>query len=90
LQNNNLVLIIKDDRNHDDVHHMKLNVNQNSFPIKFYIANIEEITNNGSHLMIVLIFGYTHRLLWEGILSRQYLVWNHVNSIIFIVRDVCK
>jgi hypothetical protein len=90
LENINLVLIIKDDKNHDDIHQMKININQNTFPIKFHISNIKEITKNGSHLMTILIFGHTHRLLWEGILSRHYLVWNHMNLINFTVRDVCK
>jgi hypothetical protein len=90
LQNNNLFLIIKNDENHDVVHHIKLSVNEISFPIRFNVTNIKEITSNGSYLMTLLIFGYIHRLLWEGALFRQNLVLNHVNSITFIVRDVCK
>ncbi len=89
LQDNNLVLIIKNDVNHDIVHHIKLNVDQISFPIRFNVTNINEISH-GSHLMVLLIFGYTHRLLWEGAVFRQNLISNQVNSITFIVRDVCK
>jgi hypothetical protein len=90
LVNNNLILIIKNDGNHDDIYHLQLKLGQNSFPLRFNFVNIKQIKTNGIHLLTLLIFGFTHRLLWEGILFRQYLFVNHVNNITFIVRDVCK
>jgi len=38
--------------------------------------------------MSLLIFGYTYRLLWEGVLFRQNLVVNRINSISFMVKDM--
>lgn len=87
---NNLVLIIKNDENHDDVHYLKLSVNQISFPINFNLTNMDKITNSGPHLMTLLIFGFTHRLLWEASFSRQNLIINHVNPITFVIKDVCE
>jgi len=72
------------------VHHLKLNVHQTSFPIKFNIVNINEIKRTGDHLLSLLIFGYPHHLLWEGTLFRQHLIVNQPNSITFIVKDVCE
>jgi hypothetical protein len=90
LQNANLILIIKQDVNHGDVHHLRLNVNQSLFPIHFIIKNITEIKNNGVYLLSLLILGQSHRFLWEGLLFRQHLSVNHVNDITFIVQDVCE
>jgi hypothetical protein len=85
LVNNSLILIIKNNANH-----VELKINQDSFPIWFNFANIKQIRKNGIHLLTLLIFGFTHRLLWEGIIFRQNLFINHVNNITFIVRNVCK
>ena len=90
LQNTNLVLIIKQDTNHEQVHHLRLSVNQSSFPFNFIMRNITEIKNSAVHLLSLFIFGKPHLLLWEGVLFRQYLTINHLNSITFIVQDVCK
>jgi hypothetical protein len=91
LINNNLVLIIRTDVNDDDdIHHLQIKLEQNSFPIQFTFTNIKQIKTNGIYFLRLLIFGFTHRLLWEGILFQQYLFVNHVNNITFIVRDVCK
>ncbi len=90
LINNNLILMIKNAVNHDDIHHLKLKIDQNSFPFRFNLTNIEQIKSDGFHLLTLLIFGFTHRLLWEGIIFRQYLFVNHINNITFIVKDVCK
>jgi hypothetical protein len=67
-----------------------LKINQASFPFYFNLTNIKEIKKTGIYLLILLIFGYTHRLLWEGTLFRQHLTANHTNSVTFIVKDVCK
>lgn len=90
LQDNNFVLIIKNDTYHNEIYHLKLTVNQESFPLQFNLTNIKEIQNTGIYLLSLLIFDYTHQLLWEGILVRQHLIANHSNSITFIVQDVCK
>jgi len=90
LVNNSLVLIVKNDGNHDDIHQLQLKIDQSSFPIHFNITNIKEITNTGTHLLTLLIFGFTHRLLWESVLVQQSLIVNQANHITFIVKDVCK
>jgi hypothetical protein len=83
-------LIIKNGRNHDDIYHLQLKIDQGSFPIRFNLINIKEIKTTGIHLLTLLIFGLTHRLLWEGVVLRQNLIINSVNHITFIVKDVCK
>jgi hypothetical protein len=88
--NNNLVLIIKNDTNQNDIHSLQLKMNQDSFPIRFNFENIDYIKKDGTYLIALLVFGFTHRLLWEGIMFQQNLFVNHVNNITFIVRDVCK
>lgn len=90
LKDNNVVIIIKNDAYHNDIHHLKLKVNQTSFPIKFKLTNIKQIKNTGIYLLSLLIFGFNHRLLWEGVLFRQHLIANRVNYNTFIVKDVCK
>jgi hypothetical protein len=90
LQNANLVLIIKQEKNHDDIHHLQLNMDQSSFPIHFSMKNLAEIKHNGNYLLTLLIFGKPHRLLWESALVQQYLKVNQINLITFIVHDVCK
>ena len=56
LQNSNIVVIIKNDTNHDDVHHFELNIDQITFPIQFNITNIKGIKGTGPHLLSLLIF----------------------------------
>jgi hypothetical protein len=90
LENDNLILIIKNDENHDDIHHLTLKIDQTSFPIRFNMTNIKEIKKTGIHVLTLLIFGFTHRLLWEGVLLRENLVVNQANYVTFIVKDVCK
>ncbi len=90
LQNNKIVVIIKNDTNHDDIHHFKLNIDQISFPIQFNLTNIKGIKGTGPHLLSLLIFGFTHRLLWEGTLFRQNLTVDRMNFVDFTVKDVCK
>ena len=90
LQNANLVLMIKLDANHSDVHHLKLNLTQSSFPIRFMLRNVDEIKHTDDYLLSLLIFAYPHRLLWEGVLFRQHLIVETTNSINFTVQDVCK
>jgi hypothetical protein len=90
LQNNNIVIIIKNDVNHDDVHYLQLKTDQISFPIRFNMTNINGIKTSGHHLLSLLIFGLAHRLMWEGILFRQNLVVNRTNFVNFTVKDVCK
>ena len=90
LVDTNLVLMIKNDANHNDVHHVQLRHGQDSFPLHFNLTNVKEIQATGEHLLTVLIFGYTHRLLWEGILFRQHLLANQQNHITFHVQDVCE
>jgi hypothetical protein len=90
LQNSVLLIIIKNDSNHTDVHHLRLNISQPSFPIRFTMNNLIQISRNGNYLLSLLIFGYPHRLLWEGVLFRQPLRAYQKNSITFTVKDVCK
>jgi hypothetical protein len=90
LSNDNLVLIIKNDGNYDDIYHLRLKMGQDSFPIRFNITDVKEIKHTGNHLLTLLIYGLTHRLLWEGVLFRQNLIVNRTNHITFIVKDVCK
>jgi len=85
-----LVLIIKNDKNHSDVHNLRLNLNQSSFPIHFIMRNLVEIKRTGNYLLSLLIFGYPHKLLWEGVLLRQVLNVGTTNTIRFTVQDVCK
>ncbi len=85
-----LVLIIKNDDNHDDIYYRRLEIAQDSFPIRFDSPDVKEIKHTGNHLLTLLIFGFTHRLLWEGVLCRQNLIVNRANDITFIVKDVCK
>jgi len=67
-----------------------MKINQTSFPFNFNLTNIKEIKTTGIYLLTLLIFGYTHRLLWEGSLFRYHLTVNQINSVTFIVKDVCK
>jgi hypothetical protein len=90
LVNCHLVLIIKNDDNHDDIYYRRLGIPQDSFPIRFDITDVKEITHTGNHLLTLLIFGFTHKLLWEGVSFRQNLIVNRANDITFIVKDVCK
>jgi hypothetical protein len=69
---------------------LKLKINQASFPFYFNLTNIKEIKKTGIYLLTLLIFSYTHRLLWEGSLIRYHLIVNQINSVTFIVKDVCK
>lgn len=87
LENNNVILMIKNVR---DIYHFKLKINEINFPFRFNLTNIKQIKTNGIYLLSLLIFGYSHRLIWEGILFQQYLMINHTNSITFILKDVCK
>ena len=89
LQNANLILIIKRDTNHSDLH-LKLNLNQSSFPFHFILRNLNEIKRTDNYLLSLLIFGYLHRLLWEGMLLRQRLAVDSTNAVTFIVQAVCK
>ncbi len=84
------MLIIKHDTNHNDIHHLRLNLNQSSFPFRFTLNNLTKITRSTNYLLSLLIFGYPHRLLWEGILFRHALTANSKNSVEFTVEDVCK
>ena len=84
------MLIIKHDTNHNDIHHLRLNLNQSSFPFHFTINNLTKITQSTNYLLSLLIFGYPRRLLWEGDLFRHALTANSKNSIEFTVQDVCK
>jgi hypothetical protein len=90
LQDANLALIIKQDGNHDETHNLRLNIKQSSFPIYFTMENVVGIKHDGNHLLILLIFGKSQRLLWEGTLFRQHLKVNQMNTIHFMVHDVCK
>jgi len=67
-----------------------LKINQTSFPFNFNLTNIKEIKTTGIYLLTLLIFDYTHRLLWESNLFRQNLTADYINSVTFIVKDVCK
>jgi hypothetical protein len=82
--------MIKQDTNHDDVHNLRLNVRQSSFPFNFIIRNITGVKHTGVYLLSLMIFGYTHRLLWECVLFRQHLAINQMNLVTFTVHDVCK
>ena len=86
----NIVVIIKNDANHDDFHHLKLQANQTNFPLRFRLTNIQELRSDGTYLISLLIFGLTNRLLWEATIFRQHLKVNDDNFISFIVKDVCK
>jgi hypothetical protein len=77
-------------KNVRDIYHFKLKINEINFPFRFNLTNIKQIKTNGIYLLSLLIFGYSHRLIWEGILFQQYLMINHTNSITFILKDVCK
>ena len=90
LENANLVLMIKDDLNHNIIHHFKLNVTQSIFPIHFQLTDLHEIQHTNEYLVSLLIFAYPHRLLWESTLARQRLTANRTNSINFVVGDVCE
>ena len=43
LENGNLVLMIKHDLNHNNVHHFKLNVTQSTFPFHFQLTNLHDV-----------------------------------------------
>ena len=75
---------------HTEFYHFKLKLNHTNFSLKFTLADTVEIKRNGIYLISLLIFGLTHRLLWENTIFRQYLSVNHTNSLTFIVKDVCK
>lgn len=90
LKKMNLFLIIKNDRNHNEMYHFQEQIVQDSFPLSFNWTEIKQIQMTEKYLFTVLIFGYPHRLLWEGIVFRQNLIVNQTNRINFIVDDVCK
>lgn len=81
--------MIKNDRSHNDVFNLQVRIVQDSFPFPFNLTNIREIQATGDYLLTLLIFGYPHRLLWEGALFRQNLAVNHSNQINFVLNDVC-
>ncbi len=49
---------------------MKLNPDQGTFLIHFMLKNLNEIKRTDDYLLLILIFGNPHRLLWECILFR--------------------
>lgn len=51
---------------------------------------ISRIERNGLYLVLLLIFGYPHSLLWECASFEQFIQINIVNNITFDVNDVCK
>jgi hypothetical protein len=75
---------------HNDIHHLKLKVNQISSPFKFNLTNIKGIKTNEIYLLSLLIFSSNYRLQWERNLFRQHLTINRINSIRFLFKDVCK
>ena len=85
-----LFLMIKSDRNHNEVYHFQERIVQDSFPLSFNWTKIKQIQMTENYLLTVLIFGYLHRLLWEGTLFRKRLTLNQTNRINFFVDDVCK
>ena len=42
-ENSKKTRIIENDENHDDIHHIRLKIDQDSFPIRFNLTNIKEI-----------------------------------------------
>ena len=90
LIDSNIFVIIKNDTEHDEFHHLKFRASQTNFPLRFKSTDIEELQNNGVYLVSLVIFGSTHQLLWEATIFRQHLKVNDDNFISFIVKDVCK
>lgn len=86
----NLVLILRHDQNEEEVHHLQLNIDQQSFPGMFAFPLPEEIEENGYYLITLLIFGFPHRLLWECTFLRSELKVNEDNHIHFTVTNVCE
>ena len=90
LENGTLVLIMKHDINHTNVHHIKLNLNRSKFPIHFQVNNLHQIKSDDDYLISLLIFAYPHQLLWESSLTRQQIKIHQMNSFRFPVEDLCK
>lgn len=84
-----LTLMIKDKDTHNHRYFSQMKINQNTFPFHFNLTNIKQIKQSGNYFIILFIFGYPHRLLWESILSRQYLSVTSPNHINFTVKDFC-
>ena len=90
LKGGNMFLVIQNDGNQNEMHHLQFKIGRSSFPINFTASKINEIKSTGFYLLSLLVFGNPHRLLWEKTLFRQHLVADQTNSITFIVNDVCK
>ena len=84
-----LTLMIKDQNTHNHLYFSQMKINQNAFPFHFNLTNIKQIKQSGTYFIILFIFGFPYRLLWESILSRQYLSANSPNHINFTVNDFC-
>lgn len=81
--------MIKDKNTHNNVYFTQMKIHQNFFPLHFNVTNIKEIMKSDFYFATLLIIGSPHRLLWESILSRQYLSANNQNHVHFIVKDFC-
>ena len=84
-----LILMIKDKDTHNHLYFSQMKINQNAFPFHFNLTNIKQIKQSGTYFIILFIFGFPHRLLWESILSHQYLSVTSPNHINFTVKDFC-
>ena len=89
LDGTNLILIVSNAK-HQEMHQLRLSIDQASFPFTFKVPLGREIQEDAYYLMALLVFGFPHRLLWECVLFQQYIRVHQVNDINFTVMDVCK
>lgn len=89
LEGTNLVLIVRNAKN-QEMHQLRLSINQASFPFTFKVPLTREIQEDAYYLMSLFVFGFPHRFLWECVLFQQFIKVHQVNNINFTVVDVCK
>lgn len=86
----NFVLILKHDQNEEEVHHLQLNIDQQTFSGMFASPLPEDIDEDGYYLVTLLVFGLPHRLLWESAFSRNQFKVNEDNHFDFTITNVCE
>ena len=89
LEGSTLAVILKNEKN-QEMHQLRLSIDQVSFPLTFKISLTDKIQDDAFFLVSLLIFGLSHRLLWECVSFPQQIMVHQVNNINFTVMDVCE
>lgn len=73
----------------EEMHQFRLDLYQSYFPFTFITEHLHKINKTDNYLLVLLIFGYPHYLLWESVVTAQLII-NQTNNVTFDMKDVCK